>query len=87
MDDGVYVTGLYLEGAGWDRKHGTLCEAQSMELVTSMPTIHFRPVEHKKKLTRGMISQFHYIRERFIDSSIDDYRSLYCSMLLFICSS
>jgi dynein heavy chain len=45
---------LYLEGAGWDRKQGTLCEAQSMELVISMPTIHFKPVEHKKKLTRGI---------------------------------
>ncbi len=54
IDDGVYVTGLYLEGAGWDRKQGTLCEAQSMELVISMPTIHFKPVEHKKKLTRGI---------------------------------
>jgi len=55
IDDGVYVTGLYLEGAGWDRKQGTLCEAQSMELVSLMPTIHFKPVEHKKKLTRGNI--------------------------------
>jgi dynein heavy chain len=54
IDDGVYVTGLYLEGAGWDRKQGTLCEAQSMELLIAMPTIHFKPVEHKKKLTRGI---------------------------------
>ena len=52
------MTGLYLEGAGWDRKQGTLCEAQSMELVTSMPTIHFKPVEHKKKLTKGIIFYF-----------------------------
>jgi dynein heavy chain len=55
--------GIYLEGAGWDRKQGTLCEAQSMELVISMPTIHFKPVEHKKKSTRGMISLFHYLLE------------------------
>ena len=53
IDDGVYVSGLYLEGAGWDRRQGTLCEAKSMELVTVMPTIHFKPVEHKKKLTKG----------------------------------
>jgi dynein heavy chain len=44
-----------LEGAGWDRKQGTLREAQSMELVSLMPTIHFKPVEHKKKLSRGNI--------------------------------
>ena len=55
IDDGVYVTGLYLEGAGWDRKQGALCEAQSMALVVPMPTIHFKPVEHKKKLTRGTV--------------------------------
>ncbi|CAF4716798.1 unnamed protein product [Rotaria socialis] len=53
IDDGVYVTGLYLEGAGWDRKQGTLCEAKSMELVTIIPTIHFKPVEHKKKSAKG----------------------------------
>ncbi|CAF4318573.1 unnamed protein product, partial [Adineta steineri] len=45
---------LYLEGAVWDRKQGTLCEAQSMELVTLMPTIHFKPVEYKKKLNRSL---------------------------------
>ncbi|CAF0762898.1 unnamed protein product [Adineta steineri] len=54
IDDGVYITGLYLEGANWDRKQGALCEAQSMELVTLMPTIHFKPVEYKKKLNRGL---------------------------------
>ncbi|CAF1493626.1 unnamed protein product [Rotaria magnacalcarata] len=53
IDDGVYVTGLYLEGAGWDRKQGTLCEAKSMELVTIIPTLHFKPVDHKKKSARG----------------------------------
>jgi dynein heavy chain len=49
-----------LEGAGWDRKQGTLCEAQSMELVSLMPTIHFKPVEHKKKLNRGNIFELCY---------------------------
>ena len=64
IDDGIYVTGLYLEGAGWDRKQGALCEAQSMELVVPMPTIHFKPVEHKKKLTRGIVFLFPSIRMR-----------------------
>ena len=54
IDDGVYVTGLYLEGAGWDQKQGTLCEAKPMQLVTLMPTIHLKPVEQKKKSTRGL---------------------------------
>ena len=47
------MTGLYLEGAGWDRKQGTLCEAQPMELITLMPTIYFKPVEQKKKSSKG----------------------------------
>ena len=54
-DGGVYVTGLFLEGAGWESKQGTLCEARSMQLVTPMPTILFKPVEHKKKSVRGRI--------------------------------
>ncbi|CAF0727175.1 unnamed protein product [Didymodactylos carnosus] len=54
IEEGIYVTGLYLEGAGWDKKMGTLTEAQSMQLVTKMPTIHFKPVEHKKKSIRGL---------------------------------
>uniref|UniRef100_A0A4W2CP28 AAA+ ATPase domain-containing protein n=1 Tax=Bos indicus x Bos taurus TaxID=30522 RepID=A0A4W2CP28_BOBOX len=43
--DGVWVRGLYLEGAGWDRKNSCLVEAEPMQLVCLMPTIHFRPTE------------------------------------------
>ncbi|CAF0769681.1 unnamed protein product [Adineta ricciae] len=53
-DNGIYVTGLYLEGAGWDRQQGILCEAHLMELATVMPTMYFKPVEHKKKSNRGV---------------------------------
>ncbi|XP_077988088.1 dynein axonemal heavy chain 2-like [Glandiceps talaboti] len=52
--DGVWVKGLYLEGAGWDKKNACLVEAAPMELVCSMPTIHFKPVENKKKSGKGM---------------------------------
>jgi dynein heavy chain, axonemal len=55
IDDGIYVGGLYLQGAGWDRQQAVLCESMSMELVTSMPTIHFKPVEHRKKSTKGKL--------------------------------
>jgi dynein heavy chain len=47
--DGVYVKGLYLEGAGWDKKNGCLIEAEPMQLEVAMPTILFRPAENKKK--------------------------------------
>lgn len=51
--DGVWVRGLYLEGAGWDRKSSCLVEAEPMQLVCLMPTIHFRPTESRKKSAKG----------------------------------
>ncbi len=47
--DGVYVRGLSLEGAGFDVKNTCLIEAKPMMLVCSMPVIHFRALESKKK--------------------------------------
>ncbi|XP_075914114.1 dynein axonemal heavy chain 2-like [Petromyzon marinus] len=54
--DGVWVRGLYLEGAGWDRRASCLVEAEPMELVCAMPTVHFKPVENKRKSARGLYS-------------------------------
>lgn len=42
------IQGLFLEGAGWDRKNLCLVEAEPMQMVSAMPAIHFRPVERKK---------------------------------------
>jgi len=47
--EGVYVKGMYLEGAGWDRDNGCLCEPEAMELIVPMPIVHFKPVENKKR--------------------------------------
>lgn len=52
--DGVYIKGLYLQGAGWDQKNSCLIEAEPMQLVCPIPTIHFRPVENKKKTMKGI---------------------------------
>ncbi|KAM6989324.1 dynein axonemal heavy chain 8-like [Tautogolabrus adspersus] len=38
--EGVYVYGLYLDGAGWDRKHTTLIESSPKVLFTPLPVIH-----------------------------------------------
>ncbi|EPY20242.1 dynein heavy chain, axonemal [Strigomonas culicis] len=40
---GAYVRGIYLEGAGWRVETNTLCEPRPMELIVSMPIIHFKP--------------------------------------------
>ncbi|CAH1780767.1 unnamed protein product [Owenia fusiformis] len=52
--DGVYIKGLYLQGAGWDKKNACLVEAEPMQLVCPIPSIHFKPVENKKKSGKGM---------------------------------
>nr|XP_019958870.1 PREDICTED: dynein heavy chain 2, axonemal [Paralichthys olivaceus] len=48
--DGVFVRGLFLEGAGWDKKNSCLVEAEPMQMFCPMPTIHFKPVENRKKM-------------------------------------
>ena len=47
------MKGLYLQGAGWDKKNAVLVEANPMQLVCPMPTIQFKPVENKKKSSKG----------------------------------
>lgn len=54
-DNGVYVKGMFLEGAGWDKKNVILIEPQPMQLVSTMPIIHFKPVEQMKKKSRGKV--------------------------------
>lgn len=43
-----------MEGAGWDRKNTCLVEASPMQLIASLPTILFKPVENKRQKTKGM---------------------------------
>mmetsp|Transcript_3653 Transcript_3653/g.6221 ORF Transcript_3653/g.6221 Transcript_3653/m.6221 type:complete len:1261 (+) Transcript_3653:2172-5954(+) len=52
--EGAYVSGLILEGARWDLDNGHLTEPAPMELYCDMPVIHFKPVETKKKGTKGI---------------------------------
>ncbi|XP_074478915.1 dynein axonemal heavy chain 2 [Sebastes fasciatus] len=52
--DGVFVQGLYLEGAGWDKRNSCLVEAEPMQMVCPIPTIHFKPVENRKKAAKSI---------------------------------
>ncbi|XP_011871302.1 PREDICTED: dynein heavy chain 8, axonemal [Vollenhovia emeryi] len=38
--EGVYVYGLFLEGAGWDRRNSRLCESANKVLYVLMPVVH-----------------------------------------------
>ncbi|CAK1600591.1 unnamed protein product [Parnassius mnemosyne] len=43
-DGGVYIRGLFLEGASWMKKDGYLQDPLPMQLVFPMAPIHFKPV-------------------------------------------
>ncbi|XP_034939850.1 dynein heavy chain 8, axonemal [Chelonus insularis] len=45
--EGVYVYGLYLEGAGWDRKNNRLRESSKKVLYVNMPVIHIFALYNK----------------------------------------
>ena len=47
--EGIYVKGLFLEGAGWDFEVGCLTEPDPMQLIVPMPLMHFRPIEAKRR--------------------------------------
>jgi dynein heavy chain len=52
--EGVYIGGLFLEGAGWEPELCCLQEPNPMELNLVMPIINFKPTEAKKKSTKGI---------------------------------
>jgi len=38
--EGVYIYGMFVEGAGWDRKNIKLTESQAKILYQAMPVVH-----------------------------------------------
>ncbi|KAJ3342024.1 Dynein heavy chain 7, axonemal [Gonapodya sp. JEL0774] len=44
-EDGVYIRGMYLEGARWDRDSGELGEQRPKQLADAMPVIRMTPCQ------------------------------------------
>ena len=45
FQEGVYIHGLYLDGASWDRRNCRLAEPQPKVLFTQMPVVHMYAIQ------------------------------------------
>ncbi|XP_038214645.1 dynein heavy chain 2, axonemal [Zerene cesonia] len=64
-DGGVYIRGLYLEGASWNKKEGYLQEPLPMQLVFPVSPIHFKPVRSSgRRLKNRYVCPTYYYPKR-----------------------
>merc|ERR1712146_131141 len=47
-EDGVLVSGLFMDGAQWDATRRSVAESKPGEMFSSVPVIHFRPEQDYK---------------------------------------
>jgi len=53
-EDGVYIYGLFLEGAGWDPSEGYIVESRPKELYVDFPAVHLDPKVGRKTPATGV---------------------------------
>ncbi|KAL0235780.1 hypothetical protein GEMRC1_002362 [Eukaryota sp. GEM-RC1] len=53
-EDGCYIYGLFLEGAGWSAEEHSLVESSPKELFTEFPVLHLCPVPNRPKPETGI---------------------------------
>jgi dynein heavy chain, axonemal len=51
---GVYITGLFLEGARWDASRGGLVDPRPKELFSAMPVMHLAPKKDRAAPASGI---------------------------------
>lgn len=53
-EDGVYIRGLFLEGARWDTSISSINDSLPKQLYTELPVIHLSPMRNRTETTTGM---------------------------------
>lgn len=51
---GVYVHGLYLDGAGWERRNARLIEPTPKVLYTPLPVVHVSATNQEKQRSNSL---------------------------------
>ena len=65
LQDGCYISGLYIEGAGWDSKESRLVRQPPKVLIQEMPVLQVIPVEaHRLKLSGTFRSPVYVTSDR-----------------------
>lgn len=59
--EGIYVHGLFMDGAGWDRKTSRLIEATNKVLYVLMPVIHISAINS----TTPKSPKLYQVRKKF----------------------
>ena len=68
-NEGVYIHGLFLEGAGWDRKNIRLAESLPKVIYTPMPIVHVTAINSTEDSDPRMYTCPIYRRPRRTDQN------------------
>ena len=49
FQEGVYIHGLFLDGAAWDRRNIRLCEPQPKVLFSMLPVVHMYAIQNQNR--------------------------------------
>ena len=73
----MYVHGLFIEGAIWDRKEMKMGEAAPKILYDTIPVVWLKPIEKKNVSKEGIYEVRLYKEEIQVKSKKNDYRATF----------